>query len=108
MTDIINDVSTLTMIPKDALLKLNDKVIWCICNQVEEDKLKVNDVSELNIGIGTLLIQNEEDTIRYKFIPSPALEANVTKTITDGSNPLKDKLEKRLIQKILNTYKTII
>ena len=30
MTDILEDVSTLTMIPKDALIKLSDKIIWCI------------------------------------------------------------------------------
>ncbi len=108
MTDILDDVSTLTMIPKESLIKLSDKMIWCICNQIEEDKLKTNDISELDIGIGTLLIQNEEDTIRYKFIPSDALESSVIKTINDGTNPLKERLEKRLIQKILNTYKTII
>lgn len=108
MTDILEDVSTLTMIPKDALIKLSDKMIWCICNQLEEDKLKTNDISELNIGIGTLLVQNQEDVIRYKFIPSDTLESSVIKTINDGTNPLKERLEKRLIQKILNTYKTII
>ena len=68
----------------------------------------LDDISELNIGIGTLLVQNQEDVIRYKFIPNDTLESSVIKTINDGTNPLKERLEKRLIQKILNTYKTII
>lgn len=61
VTDIIEDISTITTIPPVSLRKLFDKVGWCICNAVEESRLKEQDITEVNIGFGTLLISVENN-----------------------------------------------
>lgn len=108
MIDIIQDVSTITTIPKDALDKLVNKELWCICEAVKEGSLKNESPTEMDIGIGTLLISDHEETVKYKFIPSKALEESVNETIQNKKSPLELKLEKNLVNKILNTYKTIL
>ena len=108
MINIIEDISTITTIPKDALNKLTDKQVWCICEAVREGILKNESPIEMDIGIGTLLISDEEENVKYKFIPSPILEEAINQTILTKKSPLELKLEKNLINKILNTYKNIL
>lgn len=70
--------------------------------------MKNESPTEMDIGIGTLLISDNEETVKYKFIPSKALEELVNETIQNKKSPLELKLEKNLVNKILNTYKTIL
>lgn len=108
MIDIVENVSKLTTIPKQSLDKLNEKVVWCICDGFEQDVLDNKKYSELDLGIGILYISNTEDDIKYKFKPSELLENNIRATAVEGKNPLVVNLEKRLADKIVNTYKDII
>ena len=108
MVDIIEDVSKITTISHDVLNKLIDKGVWCICNSVYESKLTDSPLTELDIGIGTLYISNESDSIKYKFIPSSALETAVRDTIIENKNVLQLTLEKTLANKVIRTYKTIL
>lgn len=108
MTNIIEDVSKLTSISKDALNKLQEKSIWCICNAVYENQLINSILTEIDLGIGKLYISNEEEGVKYKFIPSSYLENMVNKTLDDNKNPLQLIVEKKLANRIVNTYKTII
>ena len=62
----------------------------------------------MNIGIGTLIIINNDDSLIYKFKPSQQLEESLIKTTTTGINPLSSTLEQILVNKITNTYKDIM
>ncbi len=108
MNNVIEDISTLTTIKSDYLNSLVKKSEWCICSYVEETLLKKENITKIDIGIGYLSILIEDNTIKYKFIPSEKLEDAIRKTIIDDKNPLKLKLEKVLVDKITNVYKELL
>lgn len=109
MNNLIQDLSTLTTIPEDALLKLKDKIIWVICDSAESELLSGEGLIKVDLGIGTLLLSiSEDDEILYKFIPSANLEDALKETFINKKNPLKLKLEKLLANKIIKTYKDMV
>ena len=65
MTDTIKDVSTLTTIPEKTIMKLVQKFIFSICETVLEDIKDEQEVTELNIGLGTLYIKHVNDEIKF-------------------------------------------
>ena len=103
--DIISQISTITTIPPFSLQKLATTVNYCICNSVYESTLAGEELTALNIGIGTLLIRNKDKELQYKFIPGQQLERGLVKTITKHENPLTNKLERTFTQRIVKTYK---
>lgn len=105
MNNMIEDLSKLTTIPTDALSKLVQKSEWIICDTICGS---TGNIFEIDIGLGKLLISNELEYVRYKFIPSESLDASIRKTLDTKINPLQDQLEKRLINKIIHTYKDIL
>ena len=108
MFDLIDDLSKITTIPQDALTKLVDKVNWCICEYINETDLGKEQTLDIDIGIGKLCILIGDNLVKYKFIQSSKLEKSVRDVIINESNPLKDRLEKRLVDKITETYKDLI
>ena len=104
-SSIKKELSTLTTISPGVLSKLFDKEVWCISNAVEQALATQENVAEIDLEIGTLYIQISEETIRYKFIPSPLLEKTVINTVSSGHNSLIASLETSLVNKITNTYK---
>lgn len=107
MTNILNDVSVLTTIPEKTLSKLNEKVIYCINEAVAEAVADGKEITELDLGIGTLLIKNDADCPKYKFIPSEILQMTVTSTVNNKLNLLEDVLCESLKNRIINVYKDI-
>lgn len=105
---VIEDVSSLTTIPKTSLISLSDKAIYSICDCVEEAVLENDSIVEVDIGVGTLKIGIEDETVKYRFIPSAKLEDGVTDTIVNHKNPLVCKIEENLVKKILKTYKDFV
>ena len=105
MLELNADLSTITTIPKLTLDKLDDKREWCICNAVQETLLDKETITYINIGIGTLGIKIEDNTVRYKFTPSSSLEQSIQQTIINKKNPLINNIEQTLATKIINTYK---
>lgn len=103
--NLIDDLSTLTTIPSGTLNKLADKVSYIICNNLEESVLNSDNIMELNVGIGTLILSIEDNSLEYKFIPSQKLETSIVNTIKNKKNPLETTLEKSLVSRILNAYK---
>lgn len=65
-------------------------------------------MTEIDIGIGKLLIEDDEETIRYKFIPATALEDMLHKVALDRKSPLQEQMETRLVNKIVHTYKDVL
>jgi len=108
MNDLTKDISILTTIKEDYLDNLIKKSEWCICSYVEETILKKENITKIDIGIGSLSILVEDNSIKYKFIPSEELENSIRTTIINDKNPLKLKLEKVLVDKITNVYKELL
>lgn len=103
--NLIEDLNTLTTIPNGTLNKLVDKVNYIICNDLEEAMLNSDNTMELNIGIGTLILTLEDDSLEYKFIPTQKLENSIVSTIKDKKNPLEVNIENALVSRILKAYK---
>ena len=108
MNNIVEDISTLTTIKEEYLNSLVAKSEWCICSYVENSILNKESITKIDIGIGSLSILVEDNTIKYKFIPSEQLENAIRTTIINDKNPLKLKLEKVLVDKIINVYKELL
>ena len=104
-SNVIEELSTLTTVSQTTLHALADKVNYCICNAVESTLFNRENLAEIDLGIGTLLIQIGDDEIKYKFLPSKQLADNLVKTIYDEQNPLVFELEKSLVNKLENPYK---
>ena len=103
--NIIDDVCTITTIPSASLNKLSKIAEKCICNAVYESHLNKEQITDINIGFGNLLISVEDNTLVYKFIPSSTFERELVNTIVSKKNPLREKLELTFINRITNTYK---
>lgn len=108
MTDILKDVSVLSTIPEETLRRLNEKESYCICSAVEESLLSGEQITEVDIGIGTLCIQHVGDSLQYRFVPSKGLEEEVKETYLSGKCCLSDKLDTALVKRITDAYKDII
>ena len=108
MIDLLNDINQLTTIPRTTLDRLVQLTNTDICHCVEEQLLKQETITDIDIGIGRLLIKLEGNEIFYKFIPSTQLEKNIITTIKTKESPLIQKAEKSLVDKIENVYKELI
>lgn len=109
MYSLTEDLSLLTTIPVPNINKLlGTKSIYCICSDVEETALQNKQITEIDIGIGTLTIFVDDESIQYRFTPSKKLENSIKKTIINKHNPLVEKAEQTLTQRIVNTYKDYI
>lgn len=108
VNSIINDLATITTIPVSSLQKLKEKEIYLICNSVEESTIQGNTITEINIGIGNIIIAIEDGFVTYKFTPSTKLEKNLVETILKKKNPLTNIFEEALTSKIVNTYKDML
>ena len=103
--NVVEDIATITTIPVASLNKLCDKTICCICNNVEENLLAGQYITESNIGCGSLIVSVENDSIQYKFVPSKKFERALVKTVNDKKNPLVVILENTFANRIVKTYK---
>ena len=110
MINIVNDVSILTGIPEKTLAKFFRKMVFCICEAVQEsltDENNFKDITELDIGIGKLYIKHVGKDIKYKFEPSENLEKAVKDTVEGKENLLIDFLDETLAKKFVDLYKEI-
>jgi hypothetical protein len=104
---MLEDISALTTIPLASLEKIFNKGIMTICDDVEDTLNHKENECEVDIGIGKMRIQINEENIKYKFIPSGKLEKQVLQTVQEGKNPLETQLEAELSKRIMNVYKEL-
>lgn len=109
MRSINKDVATLTTVPEKTLNKLSKRTALCICEAVLEDALADNDkeISELDIGIGTLYIKYIGAEVKFHFEPSDFLKTTLNKTIETKESPLEQLIRDKLSQKISDVYKDL-
>ena len=108
MADILDDMCKLTTIPYSAMKKLANKAKLCICHAIEESLSDGNTVAKLYIGIGNLYIKVEDNSVKYKFVPSSDFEDAIVKTITTGKSPLISTVEDALKQRVMSVYKDML
>lgn len=107
MTDVISDMSNLTALPISMLQQLSDKVEFIILHSLYESSISHESITEIDLGIGRLNILQENDCIKYKFIPSKKLEQEIVKTVKDKQSPLTATVENTLQKKIQDVYKEL-
>ena len=109
MTNVVSDLATLTTISEKTLSKLNDKILYIICEAIEESILDEKDVTELNFfNLFTLYIKHDNPSeIRYRLIPNDKLATAVNLTAKNKLNLLEDSVNKTLKEKFMNIYKDI-
>ena len=103
--NIKDDLSKLTTIDVLYINRLFDKIVWCISDYVEMAIDKGESYVEVDFGFGSVIVNIENDSIRYKFKPSKQLDDSIINTVVDGKNNLTLVLEKTLTQKLTNIYK---
>lgn len=108
MVSITRDVANITAIPYATLMKVHDLETTCICHAVQETRLLNNNLTSVNIGIGTLHIKVDGNEIKYKFIPSSKLENSIAETVKTGKSPLVKQVEDTLKDRIMNVYKELL
>lgn len=101
------DLSALTNVDENYINKLFSKLKWCICDGVSEAEYTNDNSLSCDLGIGKILLTIEENSVKYKFIPSPELEEMVIKAIM-GDNTFESTLEKNLVNKITKVYKDLL
>ena len=108
MNSLVKDLSTITTIPEATLSALIDKSTNILCHNVLESILKNENHIDLDIGIGTLHIAVEQDSIKYKFIPYKKLERAIIQAVETKESPLVNSLESLLSEKIQKAYKELM
>lgn len=108
MTNLIEDVSSLTEVTETTLSKLVNVANYCVGHAVYESNCRKQDTTTVDIGIGELTIRVSATGIHYRFVPSSALEKCVAQTVVTKTSPMVVQLEQRLQDKIDRSYKELI
>lgn len=106
MRQLLNDLSTLTTISVRDLKKLLEKSALCLADAVNDSKIKNEEFTSINIGIGTLYIKIVGNEVKYKFTGSEYLN-KILVDATKENNKLENKLEETLVDRITNLYKEL-
>lgn len=103
--DLTQDVkifSTLTYADQQRYYSLVKKLI---SSYVVED---TDEITEVDIGIGILYVQKQDDGIRYKFVPSEDFESMLINSIKEEKQPVISGLESEISKIILHAYKDLL
>jgi hypothetical protein len=103
-----NDICTMTNIPKNSLINLFRKFESIIVDDVYQTQLKGDDISMIDLQIGTLYIQIDNDEIHYRFKPSDKLDSSIRETLKTGNSPVVTELGRCIQQSIFNVYKELL
>ena len=108
MIKLTQDIAALTGLSILSLEKLSDKANLAIAHAVRESQIQKNATTEIDIGIGTLYIRVVDSEVKYKFIPSAALNSSVNYTICNNCSPLINKAEFSIKSRIEQSYKELL
>ena len=102
------DLSKLSNIPEEYIDKVLKTCAPIIGNAVYESLLSSEEITDIDVGFGNIIIKADSKELKLKFVPSKDLEMAL-KTINSGKEPeLKAKLEKALVAKLIDMYKEIL
>ena len=103
-----NDLCDLTGVSVESVDKILNLCEDTICHCVFEDIKSKESLTQVDIGIGTLYIRQDGELLKYKFIPSDALDNKVKKTCRTKESPLIKRATKSLRLKFDRAYKELI
>lgn len=104
---LLDDLSTITTIQKDTLVKLFKKCEYCISDAIVEQALSGSDIIDVDINIGRILLKLVDGEVKYKFIPYDDFK-NIVEASMAGENALSKTVEKTLIAKVTKVYKDLL
>lgn len=105
--NLIEDLASLTNIESNVLTKIISKSDYCFSDYINEAYLQGSNTICVNIGFGKIIISIENNSVKYKFIPSENLEKIIIDTLNNDSNMLEFELSKSAVDKLLNNYKEL-
>lgn len=104
--DMLDDLSVITTIPKKNLSNFKNYLFKMHSNKIVSG-LKDSAVVELDIFEGTLLLTQEDDSIKFKFIPNQEFLDMVKSSVVDGRDDLVLSSIDKLKNAFINTYKDL-
>lgn len=108
MISVVKDLSILSNISEKHLTRVINHIYYIINDAIVEANLKGLDIVEVDLGIGILIIELFETSVRCKFKPSNKLIDNVGKTMITNINPLKEQLKTNVVNQMKEVYKDFI
>lgn len=108
--NLVSDLVSLTGINVGSLTKLVSYANLSIAEAVKESKLNGDTITTIDIGIGTLSILVEDNSIKSKFTISSDLKDSLLKEFksSEKSSKLSRTLDLSLIKRIDELYREII
>lgn len=106
--NVIDDLSTITSIPRANLTKLAQRIEWLICNAAYEASLSDDNTAEVVLGFGKLIIRLEDNQIKYRFQPSKKLENTIIEAYEKGIDPIAKRAEEAVVGTIMKAYKDLL
>ena len=113
---LITDLSSVTNISDKLLEKLETISEMCVADLVVESVLNNDQITEIDIGMGSLqiYIDSPTATLKFKFIPSQKLEEEIVKIALNPkvqnrvkTSSLESNLEQGLVNKMNHLYKEL-
>lgn len=108
MNNLLEDVAALTDVSENTLRKFMPVITSSIGHSIFEGLCRNENIIEVDIEIGRLILKVEDEGVRYRFVPSKELEKTIVTSIKTHSSPILDKLETNLQQKLDCAYKEFI
>ena len=109
MYKIKEDLNKTTNLSYELMDRVTNKIKYFICDDILDSLLGENDTTEIDIGIGTLVIYVDKtnNAIKYKFVPSKELEDSINYTVVELKSPLKERASKGLSSRVGEIYKEL-
>lgn len=104
----LTGVSTLTSVNEKTLNKLVDVLIYCITDAVSDSVIENEKLTVVDIGIGQIKVLQDEDKVKFAFVPCAKLRESIIKSIFNRENVLEEVVENTLKNKLINTYKELV
>lgn len=104
MYNLQKDLEELTGIKGYNLNSLSNLCCDIIGHDVLENLYNQNNVTEINLGFGTLCVINIDNELKYKFIPCTRLETSI-KNAYKNKSQIELEVNKVLGDRISKSYK---
>lgn len=105
---LYKDISFLLGFEEKQTSYINNLIKDTICEDVYESLLNKENITEIDLGFGTLYIQVIEEEIKYKFVPNIEITEDINKVIKNKEYKFKSKINKALTDRITKTYKELL
>ena len=106
--NLTKDLSALTGLSVTSLNAVMGRANMCVAHDVYEGVITDENEIEIDIGIGTLTVKVCDDVLKYRFVPSKALEQSLIDVVNKKTSPLLEMANDTLRERIKRTYKEIV